>query len=125
MLPQLAKGDANKMWIIPSEFNDALKGLGAMIGGQAGSTAPVADPDGLSEEFAAPEKVDVIAEIAAQKAADEAESQRSVQQAIAEAAAIEGRRAAAVSTTGAPALEGAAPTELAPLPVLEADPEQA
>ena len=74
MLPQLAKGDANKMWIIPSEFNDALKGLGSMIGGQAGSAAPVADPDGLSEEFAAPEKVDVVAEIAAQKAADEAES---------------------------------------------------
>ena len=125
MLPQLAKGDANKMWIIPSEFNDALKGLGAMIGGQAGSTAPVADPDGLSEEFAAPEKVDVIAEIAAQKAADEAESQRSVQQAIAEAAAIEGRRAAAVGTAGPAALEASLPTEPAPQPVPDPEAEPA
>ncbi|PYC60969.1 hypothetical protein C7C46_33855, partial [Streptomyces tateyamensis] len=27
-LPELAKGDANKLWIIPSEVGDALKGLG-------------------------------------------------------------------------------------------------
>ena len=31
MLPQLAKGDANKMWIVPSELNDALKGLGGIV----------------------------------------------------------------------------------------------
>ena len=28
MLPKLARGDSNKVWIIPSELNDALKGLG-------------------------------------------------------------------------------------------------
>ena len=95
MLPQLAKGDANKVWIIPSELNDALKGLGGMIGGGQGGAAPIADPDEIANEFEAPEKVDVVAEIAAQKAAEEAESQKSVEQAIAEAAAIEGRRAAA------------------------------
>src|SRR6185503_19702681 len=31
MLPELAKGDANKIWVIPSEFTQALSGLsGAM-----------------------------------------------------------------------------------------------
>ena len=28
MLPELAKGDANKVWVIPSEIGEALKGLG-------------------------------------------------------------------------------------------------
>ena len=32
-LPQIAQGDANKVWIVPSEFSNALKGLGKMVGG--------------------------------------------------------------------------------------------
>ena len=32
MLPQIARGDANKVWIIPSEIGDALKGLGGVLG---------------------------------------------------------------------------------------------
>ncbi|WP_153503024.1 SPFH domain-containing protein [Cumulibacter manganitolerans] len=31
-LPQIAQGDANKVWIVPSEFSNALKGLGKMTG---------------------------------------------------------------------------------------------
>ena len=34
-LPQIAKGDANKMWIVPSEFTKALDGL-ARLGGADG-----------------------------------------------------------------------------------------
>src|SRR4051795_2461029 len=34
-LPQIAKGDANKMWIVPSEFSKALDGL-ARLGGADG-----------------------------------------------------------------------------------------
>ncbi|RBY90462.1 SPFH/Band 7/PHB domain protein [Blastococcus sp. TBT05-19] len=34
-LPQIAQGDANKMWIVPSEFSKALDGL-ANLGGAAG-----------------------------------------------------------------------------------------
>lgn len=30
MLPELAKGDANKVWVIPSEIGEALKGLGSI-----------------------------------------------------------------------------------------------
>ncbi|MFJ5233690.1 SPFH domain-containing protein [Kitasatospora sp. NPDC088391] len=49
-LPELAKGDANKLWIIPSEVGDALKGLGGafqgVTGGGSGAApaAPVAPP---------------------------------------------------------------------------------
>ena len=32
MLPQIAQGESNKLWIIPSEFNQALGRLGASLG---------------------------------------------------------------------------------------------
>ncbi len=32
-LPQIAQGDANKMWIVPSEFSRALDGLSRLAGG--------------------------------------------------------------------------------------------
>src|SRR3954451_5442667 len=35
VLPKIAEGSANKVWIVPSEFGDALKGLGGMLGGAA------------------------------------------------------------------------------------------
>src|SRR6201994_500804 len=36
-LPKIAQGDANKMWIVPSEFSKALEGL-AKLGGEDGET---------------------------------------------------------------------------------------
>ncbi len=36
VLPQLARGDANKMWIIPSELTDALRGVSSALGGNGG-----------------------------------------------------------------------------------------
>jgi regulator of protease activity HflC (stomatin/prohibitin superfamily) len=44
VLPQLARGDANKLWIIPSELTDALKGIGNALGGN-GKGAQEADED--------------------------------------------------------------------------------
>jgi hypothetical protein len=41
VLPQLARGDSNKMWIVPSELTDALKGIGNALGG----TEPRPEPD--------------------------------------------------------------------------------
>src|SRR3954469_6047656 len=38
-LPQIAQGDANKMWIVPSEFSKALDGL-AKLGGVDGADTP-------------------------------------------------------------------------------------
>jgi regulator of protease activity HflC (stomatin/prohibitin superfamily) len=35
MLPQLAQGDANKIFVIPSEFTQALSGLGGVVQGLA------------------------------------------------------------------------------------------
>ncbi|GAB2818515.1 SPFH domain-containing protein [Alpinimonas psychrophila] len=34
VLPKLAEGTANKLWIIPSELTEALKGIGGALGGR-------------------------------------------------------------------------------------------
>jgi len=47
VLPQLARGDANKMWIIPSELTDALRGVSSALGGNATGAA-------LEEEWVEP-----------------------------------------------------------------------
>jgi len=44
-LPRIAQGDANKMWIVPSEFSKALEGLAGLAGavggpGESGAAAP-------------------------------------------------------------------------------------
>jgi hypothetical protein len=36
MLPKIAEGDANKVWVIPSEITKALEGLGSSIHEVAG-----------------------------------------------------------------------------------------
>ena len=49
MLPQIAQGDANKVWIVPSELGKALEGIGGFLGaatasrsdGQPASAVPV------------------------------------------------------------------------------------
>jgi regulator of protease activity HflC (stomatin/prohibitin superfamily) len=65
MLPELAKGEANKIWVIPSEFTQALSGLsGAMgrFGDRADATAPAspstpepAEPPALADGEPRPE----------------------------------------------------------------------
>src|SRR6185312_10539539 len=44
-LPQIAQGDANKMWIVPSEFSKALEGL-AKLTGDDGETRSWLDQTG-------------------------------------------------------------------------------
>jgi regulator of protease activity HflC (stomatin/prohibitin superfamily) len=71
MLPQIAKGDANKLWIVPSELGKALEGLGGILGGMtagsSGSAKPASPPGpakvagsngGLPAITSAPEPVD-------------------------------------------------------------------
>jgi regulator of protease activity HflC (stomatin/prohibitin superfamily) len=102
MLPNLAKGESNKMWIVPSELSDALRGFGALAGsGAPKSLTGPEEPD--ASEFSAPKPVDVFAEIEAQKKVDEESSAASVEQAIAEAEALEGRRVARLQATQAAA----------------------
>ena len=56
VLPQIARGDSNKMWIIPSELTDALRGIGGALGQTEGRAFPAAedewvDPGELSDAF--------------------------------------------------------------------------
>jgi regulator of protease activity HflC (stomatin/prohibitin superfamily) len=64
VLPQLARGDANKLWIIPSELTEALKGIGTALGGKdtedpgdkwvdTGEVLPTAFDDTVLEDPAA------------------------------------------------------------------------
>jgi len=57
MLPQIAQGDANKLWIVPSELGKALEGMGSLFGsardeetaqrvGDADQLLPGPGPDG-------------------------------------------------------------------------------
>ena len=85
MLPTIARGDANKVWIVPSELNDALKGLGSAVGSVASAFPTTANKG----DFQAPEKIDVQHEISQRSADDEAEAQRTMQDAIEAAQALE------------------------------------
>jgi regulator of protease activity HflC (stomatin/prohibitin superfamily) len=40
MLPQIAQGDANKLWIVPSELGKALEGIGGFFGSAGGDEKP-------------------------------------------------------------------------------------
>src|SRR5207247_396919 len=53
MLPQIAQGDANKMWIIPSELTQALGQLAQALPGQAGPP-PRGEGDGAPPPPPAP-----------------------------------------------------------------------
>jgi regulator of protease activity HflC (stomatin/prohibitin superfamily) len=45
VLPQIARGDSNKMWIIPSELTDALRGIGGALGATDGRPGGSDDDD--------------------------------------------------------------------------------
>jgi regulator of protease activity HflC (stomatin/prohibitin superfamily) len=45
MLPQIAQGDSNKIWIIPSEFTQALGTIGSAISPGSGEDAPATPAD--------------------------------------------------------------------------------
>jgi len=45
MLPKIAEGESNKLWIIPTELTEALKGITAgFVGGAAGAAAGLGTP---------------------------------------------------------------------------------
>lgn len=87
MLPTIAKGDANKVWMVPSEIGKALEGLGGAVGEAASSI-----PGQASGNFTAPEKVDVQTELSEQKSEEDAEADKRVQEAIKSAQAMEDHR---------------------------------
>jgi regulator of protease activity HflC (stomatin/prohibitin superfamily) len=66
MLPELAQGSANKLWIVPSELNKALEGLGGLFNATG---HPVADEmrslpgDDVLSELRGPDEPDGIARL--------------------------------------------------------------
>ena len=79
MLPAIAQGDANKVWVVPSELNKALEGLGSAVGSVT-SGIPQETTD--KSQFTAPERIDVFAELEDQKKADSSQSQKTLDEAI-------------------------------------------
>ena len=53
-LPRIAQGDANKMWIVPSEFTKALEGLSRLGGGDGESSSFLDVPPSAGGAPAAP-----------------------------------------------------------------------
>src|SRR6266498_1918109 len=55
MLPQIAQGDANKVWIVPSEIGKALEGIGGFFSNATATRAePPATPSGADPQLDAP-----------------------------------------------------------------------
>ena len=60
MLPQIAQGDANKVWIVPSEISKALEGIGGFFSGAGTRFAdppapvPASAPDGNGAKSSGP-----------------------------------------------------------------------
>lgn len=88
MLPRLARGDSNKLWVVPSELNSALKGLGNM-GGDGDGEEVRRYVSEAAKQFAPPEKIDVQDEIERQARKDRERSDETVQKAIEEAQALD------------------------------------
>src|SRR3954465_13694924 len=114
MMPKIAEGDANKVWIIPSEIGRALEGLGSTMSELAGipkePSGPIKRVDTGSKE---PAK---LAGSGALADAEVSKANEAVAAAIAEAASAANPRAADPGGPAAPPPPPAAP------PAPEADP---
>ena len=103
MLPQLAQGPANKIFIIPSEFNQALGNLGNTLSGLTGGPPP--KPKERNEG------ADAAADAASADARAAADAARAAER-EASAATTEHR----LSGRGAPGEVGGEPPPLPPTP---------
>jgi regulator of protease activity HflC (stomatin/prohibitin superfamily) len=99
MLPKIASGDANKMWIIPSEIGDALKGLGSAFGSSPG----------IPQDSGGPKKrLDLDAAVVPDNSASLSRAHQEVQEAIESARMAEPQARGSGTVPGAP---GLAPTD--------------
>jgi regulator of protease activity HflC (stomatin/prohibitin superfamily) len=80
MLPQLAQGPANKIFVIPSEFNQALQNIGGALSGLAGENSRAPERKPRPQVSSGPDAIDEKA------AADAAEAAKAAQAAAQEAA---------------------------------------
>ncbi|WP_380168168.1 SPFH domain-containing protein [Jannaschia sp. R86511] len=124
MLPQIARGQSNKMWIIPSELTEALGGIGRAIGGRAEDTGgflgqPTVGTPGNDDDMDVPELEDPQAALERAKA-EAADASREARLAEEKTSARRAARPAADAPAEPPA-PAAAPQ--AP-PTLPEDPQQ-
>ncbi|HEY4569096.1 MAG TPA: SPFH domain-containing protein [Kribbella sp.] len=122
MLPSIAQGDANKLWIVPSEIGDALKGLGSAVGQVAGI------PQKAEGNWEAPQlengqvpELDSVGASTSGEASAVAEADNAVREAIAaaESAAVSTRAQVPPSTPttqSAPSVPPPAPSQEPPAP---------
>jgi regulator of protease activity HflC (stomatin/prohibitin superfamily) len=104
MLPKIAEGDANKVWIVPSEIGRALEGLGSTLGAVSGIASNGSNPDS-KVDYGPPVVADQNGTAAAIAAdASLAKAHDEVAEALASAAA-----AAPAPTGPIPPVAGAAP----------------
>jgi regulator of protease activity HflC (stomatin/prohibitin superfamily) len=113
MLPRIAQGDSNKVWIVPSEIGKALEGVGSIVGRMGEQLAPSpSEGEGEARQLGrrrkAAEKVAAETEKQADEALQSAESEVAAAIAAAEDAAQGGTpnlglgRPTASGTDGAP-----------------------
>ncbi|WP_174249896.1 SPFH domain-containing protein [Pimelobacter simplex] len=106
MMPKIAEGDANKVWVIPSEITKALEGLGSSIHEIAGIPKQTSGP--VTRVDMGPSEPSLATDTGLSEAA------AAVQEAIAEAESA--ARPGKSLTTGDDNDDAAAPTDAAPPP---------
>jgi regulator of protease activity HflC (stomatin/prohibitin superfamily) len=101
MLPKIAEGDANKVWVVPSEIGRALEGLGSAIG----------RAEGIPEETSGPRRRVTLGERPADEApADAGEGMLSSAHDAVQAAIADARQASMGSRGNRPTQPGDQPT---------------
>ncbi|MBA2465028.1 MAG: SPFH/Band 7/PHB domain protein [Nocardioidaceae bacterium] len=109
MMPQIAKGDANKVWIVPSEIGRALEGLGSTMNSMRGIPDEVDGPrTRIDMGTVAPEMAGRQANESVQRAHDEV--------AAAIAAAEQSRPEGSTRSEGSPGAEAFSGAEVPPPP---------
>ncbi|MET3803604.1 regulator of protease activity HflC (stomatin/prohibitin superfamily) [Nakamurella sp. UYEF19] len=130
-LPQLAQGDANKVWMIPSDFGKSLEGFAKMLGAKGDdgvfryeppkdepSDKPAARPGDIDDDVKDWFEGTSSAEVA--EAVRQAEREAQLTVADQDAIRAAGERADADAARAAAARALAAPPYRAPMPAVEA-----
>jgi hypothetical protein len=117
VLPQIARGDSNKLWIVPSELGEALKGIGGMLG----NLAPQPPAGDAPTRAAAPQEHDVALDEPTLQDPQEALAAARREAADASAAA-EGAATAGISPGAMPSRSASRPGQLGPIDPAPAPP---
>ncbi|SEF21899.1 Regulator of protease activity HflC, stomatin/prohibitin superfamily [Amycolatopsis pretoriensis] len=115
-LPQMAQGDANKVWMIPSDYGKALEGFARALGAPGDDGVFRYEPP---KDDTVPDKVDLEDEEVASWF--ETKSDPKVAEAVAAAEAVARQEVPALGTPSAPPARPSIPRPVQQQPELEAD----